>query len=142
MQDIPLAHEQIRILAQIGLMAARRCDTDTAEVIFAAIARSHPDRSMAYAGQAMARLAVGRLPDALAATDRGLRLAREEDHADLHAIRGLVLKAAGRQNESEAALRQAGSHPLAEEISSLQPAVAMFSGAFAGVLAAPTQATP
>lgn len=116
MQDMLLNHEQVRVLAQIGLMAARRCDTDTAEVIFAAIVRSHPDRSIAYAGQAMARLAVGRLADALFAADRGLRMARLEDHADLHAIRGLVLKAAGRQAESDAALRQAGAQPLAQEM--------------------------
>ncbi len=116
MQDKPLNHEQVRTLAQIGLMAARRCDTDCAEVIFAAIGLSHPDRAMAYAGQAMARLAVGRLSDALSAADRGLRLARPADHADLHAIRGLVLQVAGRQAESEAALRQAGAQPLALEM--------------------------
>ncbi len=118
---IPLAHETIRCLAQVGLMAARSCDIDTAEVIFAAIERSHPGRSMAYAGQAMARLAVGRLPEALLATDRGLRLSRSEDHPDLHAFRGLVLRAMQRQKESDAALRQAGEHPLAVELLAHKP---------------------
>ena len=55
-------------------MAARSCDIDTAEVIFAAIERSHPGRSMAYAGQAMARLAVGRLPEALRMAEHLLTL--------------------------------------------------------------------
>ena len=37
MEAIPvLDHERIRELAQIGLMAARRCDIQTAEVIFSA----------------------------------------------------------------------------------------------------------
>ena len=112
----PLPHETVRTLAQVGLLAGRSRDIDTAEVIFSAIERSYPDRAMAYAGLAMARLAAGRLRDALAVADRGLRLAQLEEHADLHAFRGLVLKALGRQMESDAALRQAGQQPIALEL--------------------------
>lgn len=122
MEAIPiLAHERIRELAQIGLMAARRCDTQTAEVIFSAIEQSHPQRSMAYAGQALARLAVGRTADALRAVDRGLRLAQAADHPELHTWRSVVLLAAGRQQESAAALRQAGGHPLAVAMEDYRP---------------------
>lgn len=110
----PLAHDRVRDLAQVGLMAARRCDIDTAEIIFSAIERSHPHRSMAYAGEVMARLAVGRLQDALLAADRGLRLTQPEDHAELHTLRGLALRAAGRQRESDEALLRAGDYPLAQ----------------------------
>ena len=114
MEAIPvLDHERIRELAQIGLMAARRCDIQTAEVIFSAIEQSHPQRSMAYAGQALARMAVGRTAEALRAVDRGLRLAQPADHAELHTLRAVVLLSTGRRLESEAALREAGDNPLA-----------------------------
>lgn len=111
-----LDHEQVRALAQVGLMAARRCDVNTAEVIFAAIERSHPQRAMAYAGQVVARLAVGRLKAALQAADRGLCRVRPQDQAELHTLRGVVLLAEGRRRESEEALRQAGAHPLAQAL--------------------------
>lgn len=117
-----LPHEQIRALAEIGIMAARRRDVDTAEVIFRAIELSHPNRSMAYAGQALARLAVGRPAQALAAVDRGLRLARPEDHGELHALRGVALLAVGRPAECGVALRQAGDNPLAVAMREPAPA--------------------
>ncbi len=117
-----LPHEQIRALAEIGIMAARRRDVDTAEVIFRAIELSHPNRSMAYAGQALARLAVGRPAQALAAVDRGLRLARPEDHGELHTLRGVALLAVGRPAECGVALRQAGDNPLA--VAMREPAAA------------------
>lgn len=117
-----LPHEQIRALAEIGIMAARRRDVDTAEVIFRAIELSHPNRSMAYAGQALARLAVGRPAQALAAVDRGLRLARPEDHGELHTLRGVALLAVGRPAECGVALRQAGDNPLAVAMREPAPA--------------------
>lgn len=115
-QNLPLAHEEIRVLAQVGLMAARACDTDTAEVIFSAIERSHPLRSMAYVGQVMARLAVGRVPDALLAAERGLQKVRPEDRAELHGFRALALKAAGRHQVCKEALDQAGETPIAQAL--------------------------
>jgi Flp pilus assembly protein TadD len=124
-----LPHEQIRALAEIGIMAARRRDVDTAEVIFRAIELSHPNRSMAYAGQALARLAVGRPAQALAAVDRGLRLARPEDHGELHTLRGVALLAVGRPAECGVALRQAGDNPLAMAMREPAPAAPASTGA-------------
>ncbi len=124
-----LPHEQIRALAEIGIMAARRRDVDTAEVIFRAIELSHPNRSMAYAGQALARLAVGRPAQALAAVDRGLRLARPEDHGELHTFRGVALLAVGRPAECGVALRQAGDNPLAMAMREPAPAAPASTGA-------------
>lgn len=130
-----LPHEQIRALAEIGIMAARRRDVDTAELIFHAIELSHPDRSMAYAGQALARLAVGRPAQALAAVDRGLRLARPEDHGELHTLRGVALLAVGRPAECGVALRQAGDNPLAMAMRGPAPAAAAATGALAALTA-------
>ena len=110
-------------------MAARRRDVDTAEVIFRAIELSHPNRSMAYAGQALARLAVGRPAQALAAVDRGLRLARPEDHGELHTLRGVALLAVGRPAECGVALRQAGDNPLAMAMREPAPAAPASTGA-------------
>jgi len=56
---------------------------------------------------------VGRPAQALAAVDRGLRLARPEDHGELHTLRGVALLAVGRPAECGVALRQAGDNPLA-----------------------------
>jgi len=122
-------HEQIRAQAEIGIMAARRRDVDSAEVIFRAIELSHPNRSMAYAGQALARLAVGRPAQALAAVDRGLRLARPEDHGELHTLRGVALLAVGRPAECGVALRQAGDNPLAMAMREPAPAAPASTGA-------------
>jgi Flp pilus assembly protein TadD len=98
-------------------------------VIFRAIELSHPNRSMAYAGQALARLAVGRPAQALAAVDRGLRLARPEDHGELHTLRGVALLAVGRPAECGVALRQAGDNPLAMAMREPAPAAPASTGA-------------
>lgn len=143
-----LPHEQIRALAEIGIMAARQRDVDTAEVIFQAIERSHPNRSMAYAGQALARLAVGRHAEALAAVDRGLRLARPEDHGELHALRGVALLAVGRPAECGVALRLAGDNPLAVAMREPTPTLpaasseAAAGGAFVPPRSGPTRLAP
>ncbi len=112
----PSSPDRIRELAQIGLMAARRCDLATAEAIFSALELTHPDRAVPYLGLGLARFAVGSLPDALAALDRGLRVASASEHPPLHTLRGAVLLAAGRRAEGEAALRRAGEVPLARAV--------------------------
>ncbi len=108
--------DRLRELAQIGVMAARRCDVSTAEVIFGALALTHVDRAVPYLGLGLAHFSIGALPDALAALDRGLRFAKEEEHPPLHTLRGVVLLAAGRRAEGEAALRRAGDFPLAQAV--------------------------
>lgn len=116
MSALPSSPERIRELAQVGVMAARRCDVSTAEVIFGALELTHTDRAVPYLGLGLARLSIGSLPDALAALDRGLRFVKEDEHPPLHTLRGVVLLAAGRRAEGEAALRRAGDFPLARAV--------------------------
>jgi hypothetical protein len=114
MDSAPLDHERVRDLGQIGLIAAREGETDIAESIFAAIALTHPDRALPYAGQTLARLHAGCVDRALESVDLGLRMVRCNEQADLHALRAVVLTVSLRPGEAQLALRQARGHVLAE----------------------------
>lgn len=105
--------EQLRVLVQVGFMAAMRSRVADAEAIFAAIEGERPTSAAAYVGLAIAYLTVGRNVDALQAIDRGLRVEGQTDLAELHGFRGLVLQLSGRTSESVRALKQAGAQPLA-----------------------------
>ena len=103
-----------RHLLHLGFLAARWGRFEVARSIFSALVLSHPDRGAPYVGLLIAHLARGHLPEALACADDGLQASRDEDRPDLHALRGVVLAAAGRHAESVAALQRAGAHPLAQ----------------------------
>lgn len=106
--------EELRVLTQIGFIAAAQARVAQAEAIFAAVEMERPANAAAYVGLAMAYLVNGRVNDALLAIDRGLRAEGQADVAELHAFRGLALQLAGRTTESAKALRQAGAQPLAQ----------------------------
>lgn len=106
--------DQLRMLAQIGFIAAARARVADAEAIFAAIAIERPTRAAAYMGLAIAYLTSGRSQDALAALDRGLAVQGQSETAELHALRGVTLQLSGRASESLQALRAAGDHPIAK----------------------------
>ncbi len=113
---MPLPNEQLRLLYEIGLMAASTGDAARAEKIFAALERVKPQGCGGYVGRAVGLMFDGKLIDALAILDKGLRLADASEHPELHAFRGLVLQVAGRSAESTKAFLAAGDLPMARAL--------------------------
>lgn len=113
---MPLASEQLRLIYELGLMAASSGDAARAEKIFTALERVRPQGCGAYVGQAVGHMFQGRYLDALSVLDKGLSLAEAGDHPELHAFRGLVLQLAGRSAESLSAYRAAGDLPMARAL--------------------------
>ena len=110
---IPHALE-VRLLA-LGFLAARNGWVDMAFPILQSFEQSHPTRSAAYIGLTLANFSVGRLREAVACADRGLQRVVDSEHPEIHALRGIVLSAAGFAKESSQALARAGDCPLAQE---------------------------
>lgn len=113
----PLQPDELRLLAETGFLAGARGDLKNARTIFDAVQLCRPDAASSYAGMAIALLNTRRHDEALAKLDEGLRLCRPSDQADLHAMRALALKMAGRASESARAAAAAGNHPLALALS-------------------------
>lgn len=105
--------EDIRLLTEVGFLAAARGDVQRASVIFRALERLRPQAGFPCIGLAVALLNAGKPADAVLELDSGLLRVPASDAAELHAFRGLALQKAGRQSESLRAFRQAGDHPMA-----------------------------
>ena len=106
--------DDIRLLTEVGFLAAARGDLQRAQQIFGALERLRPNAAFPCIGMAVTLLNTGKPVEAVQELDRGLQRVPPADAADLHAFRGLALQKAGRQSESQRALRQAGAHPLAQ----------------------------
>lgn len=104
----------IRLLTEVGFLAAARADVKRAEAIFSALALLRPDRSFAYVGLAMAYLNSDRPEEAVALLARAIPVVREQDQSELQSVRALALQLAGRSAESLRALQAAGLNPLAQ----------------------------
>lgn len=105
--------EDIRLLTEVGFLAAARGDLKRAGVIFGALERLRPEAPFPYIGLAVALLNAGQSAEAVHELDSGLLRVPASQAADLHAFRGLALQKSGRQSESLRAFRQAGDHPMA-----------------------------
>jgi hypothetical protein len=112
---------EVQLLA-LGFLAARNGWVDIAFPILQAVEQSHPTRAAGYIGLTLAHFAVGRLQEAVTCAERGLRYVADSEQAELHALRGIVLHAAGFAHESRQALERAGDCPLAQDYQTRQMA--------------------
>ena len=105
--------DEIKLLTEIGFLAAARADVGRAEVIFSALQSIRPHRNFAYVGLAMTYLNADRADEAVKVLTRGAALVDDHDLHELEAIRALALQMAGRAGESQRVLVAAGSSRLA-----------------------------
>ena len=106
---------EVRLLTEIGFLAAAKADTRRAELIFDSLELLRPQGVFVYAGLAFAYLNAALYQQCLAVLERGLlRMESDPDKQVLQAVRALAFSWAGRASESTRALQSAGSHPLAE----------------------------
>ena len=96
--------DDIRLLTQIGFMAAARADVQRAEVIFGALLHVRPERSFSHIGMATALLNAGRAGDAVTCLEKA-RLPPGEDADMVQAILGLALQLDARASEATRVLR-------------------------------------
>ena len=104
----------IRLLTEVGFLAAACGDTRRAQAIFSALERVRPAANFPYVGMAAALMNAGRPDEAVRELDRGLKAVGPQDQQELQAFRGLALQLAGRTSESRQALALAGDLPLAK----------------------------
>ncbi|MEY2617688.1 MAG: hypothetical protein RL522_690 [Pseudomonadota bacterium] len=109
-----IAPEEIRLLAQIGLMAANHADVESATRIFAAIELVRPRHSVVFIGPAIASLQAGATPEAIRCLERGLAQVDAADRTELQAFLALAYRLCGLQGRSDNALKSAGNVPLAQ----------------------------
>ncbi len=110
---IVIEREEIKLLAEVGMLAATQADLTAARAIFAAIEQERPDAAAAYAGLALAYLFRGRSEEAVECLQRGLLAVPSEEQSDLQAFLVLAFEVEGRRADSERALRAAEDHPFA-----------------------------
>jgi hypothetical protein len=124
-----LTNEQIRLLAEIGFMAAGIGQSARAEKIFSAIAVLRPNTAAPYIGIAMARLNARDFEGAIRVLrDDGMKAV--QDNAEIRVFLGLALGLANRAAESERVLRQVAS----ENEASNAPEIAMARNILSGAL--------
>jgi tetratricopeptide (TPR) repeat protein len=111
-----LDRQTLRLLYELGLMAASGGDPVRAEKIFSALELTRPDSPAGYVGRAMTYMYTNSFAEALAVLDRGLALMAPQDQPELHAFRGMALQLAGRTAESLQAFRAAGDLPMARAL--------------------------
>ena len=102
----------IRLLTEIGFLAAGRGDLARAEAIFGALALLRPRQASAHVGLAMALLNKGRFADAAATLER-VTLPTGPERDLLGAVRGLALQLDRRTAEASRVLRAIASQPVA-----------------------------
>lgn len=109
---------EIRLLTEVGFLAAAKADIRQAEAIFASLELLRPNGAFVYCGLAFAYLNAALYDSCIAVLDKGLQRVAAEDVPALQSVRALALAWAGRASESERALASAGTHPLAERLRS------------------------
>lgn len=92
--------KEIKLLSEIGFMAASSGDGRRAARIFEGLMVVRPNRNFTYIGLGLAYMNIGRHAEAMAALDKGLTMVPQQDQAEIHAFRSLALLLAGRQAES------------------------------------------
>lgn len=105
--------DELRLLAQLGLMAATRRKDSAATAIFAAIEVARPQSSITFVGPAMNHLCAGRLIEAIRCLERGLEVVGIPDRPELYSLLALAYHFEARPSQCERALAQAGDIPLA-----------------------------
>jgi hypothetical protein len=104
----PLDSGEIRLLTELGFVAAGGADVDRAAEIFRALTHLRPQRAFPYIGWAMAHLNAGQSQEAIGVLESArvaIGAARDPDEmADIETFRGLALQQAGRGAESRRTL--------------------------------------
>lgn len=101
-----LAPDEVRLLTEIGFLAAASGDVPRAETIFGLLARIRPDRLFPSLGLAVAWMNAGRAADAAALLEKAA-CADDEERAWRDAWRGFALQLAGRSAQSRSVLEKA-----------------------------------
>lgn len=112
MPDSEMDSDAIRLLTEIGFLAAGKADVDRARRIFDALALVRPDRAFPFIGSATALLNTGRAREAamlLFKAKAGLPAGNESDM--VAAFLGLALQLDGRNGESVHVLRHLADAP-------------------------------
>ena len=96
MNQPPLDGAEIRLLTELGFLAAGAGQLDRAEDIFRALVHLRPRRAFGYVGWAMAYMNTGRLQEAVSVLDRA-KLAMKDntdiaETVEVEAFRGLALQ--------------------------------------------------
>lgn len=112
----PLEQDEIRLLAEVGFLAASKGDVASSSAIFAALEQLRPKQNFAYIGLAVAHLNVGEHDLALKALDRGVVNADPDQLPELQSFAGLALHLAGNSAKSRALLQKVGDNALARAI--------------------------
>ncbi len=107
-----IERDELKLLLEVGMLAATQGDVEASKVIFDAIEQERPDAPASYVGPAIALLFRGRTADAIGALQRGLKVVGEADRPDLQALLGVALHIDGRGAESDQALQASHTHPL------------------------------
>lgn len=111
--SIPISHDDLKLLVEVGMLAATRGEITAAKAIFSAIEHVRPEAAASYAGPAVAYLFRGRPADAAEQLRRGLAKVPPDDRQPLQVLLGLALQLDACNAESLKVLRGAGDHPIA-----------------------------
>lgn len=107
----------MRQLTEVGFLAAACAQhsawAGAAQRIFEALVRLRPQRSFGYIGQALSHLNAGQAEQAAQRLEQAAALVLPGERAQLHAFEALALQLAGRTQQRQQSLQQAGQHPLA-----------------------------
>ena len=98
----------VKLLSEIGFMAAARCRVQDATTIFEGLQAARPDSEYPAIGLAVAQLS-GKNYDQAIKLLRENALAKNPDSADAKSFLGLALKMAGRTSESDTVLKEAAT---------------------------------
>lgn len=101
-----LAPDEVRLLTEVGFLAAAAGDVARAENIFGALGRIRPDRLFPSLGLAIAWMNAGRASDAADLLEKAA-CADSEEQAICAAWRGFALQLAGRSAQSRSVLQKA-----------------------------------
>jgi len=101
-----LAPDEVRLLTEVGFLAAAAGDVPRAEAIFGALGRIRPDRLFPSLGLAVAWMNAGRAADAASLLEKVV-CADPEEQASCDAWRGFALQLAGRSAQSRSVLQKA-----------------------------------
>lgn len=113
MNPQPLDSDEIRLLTEVGFVAAGAAQVGRAEEIFSALAHLRPQRAFPYIGWAVAHLNAGQAQEAVNVLDRAKAAGRlgpdSAELVEIETFRGLALQMASRTAESRRALEWAAA---------------------------------
>jgi tetratricopeptide (TPR) repeat protein len=108
-----LGADDVRLLTEVGFLAASHADAVRAKRIFGALAAARPHRAFPSVGLATAWLNAGRPDEAVAVLEQALVEDRDERDT-LDSWRGLALQMAGRVDESRRLLQRVADADVPE----------------------------